>query len=475
MIKRKLAILCVALHIAMHTVTAATYFVATSGSDSNPGSQDLPWGTVQKAASTAIAGDRVIIAPGDYPEAVKTQSPGTAANQIVVDGQGAANIHRLVVSQPHWRIQNLRVSGYTNSWFHGLIDIEAGAHSTVLSNCYIKPTIQYLGGIEFDSGKVDPFDDTAPSNCLIISNVITGVIGRQALSLFGTNNLFVNNTVTNLYKADFVRLWGRWNIIGGNTFSNMLDHAVSNHPDFIQTFGQNGDGSKGHVIEGNLVSDIPNGQLAQLTRSDGVSDPLGDTPEEMGDWTFRNNIFRNIALQSSCSIPGTKWYNNVFYRCNYLGGHALVFGHGGRGTADGFRIYNNAFIDCGKPGSFNSGWYASVRPDGTAWSDAEFNWNFVAKADFQAVQSQNPPSAFRWYEPNGINGGDPMFLSLSSLDFRLRAGSPLRDKGKNVAEVRIDFSGVPRPQYGTTDIGPFEFIEGVAPASPSGLRLIKVP
>jgi len=36
---------------------AAEYYVAPTGSDSNPGTQASPWGTVQKAASTAAAGD----------------------------------------------------------------------------------------------------------------------------------------------------------------------------------------------------------------------------------------------------------------------------------------------------------------------------------------------------------------------------------------------------------------------------------
>src|SRR5438874_819104 len=47
-------------------VPAATYHVANSGNDSHAGSQDAPWQTLQKAASTVRPGDTVIVHPGTY-------------------------------------------------------------------------------------------------------------------------------------------------------------------------------------------------------------------------------------------------------------------------------------------------------------------------------------------------------------------------------------------------------------------------
>ena len=450
------------LLVAGPAVLAATYYVDKTGSDGNNGSSASPWRTIQKASDTATAGDTVIIKQGVYKEVLTTGNPGSASNRIVYKAQGDVTVHRVVVSHPYNTVQDLRVSGYTNTWFHGLVDIEAGAHWTTISGCSIEPTIPFLGGLEMSQAKLDPFDDDAPSNCLVVSNDITGVIGRVGFNIFGANNLFLANTVTNLYKSDFVRLWGRSNIIRNNTFAHMLDHEINNHVDFIQTFGQNGDGSKDHIIEGNLVLDIPNGQMAQLTRSDGVSDPLGNTPSEMGGWTFRNNVFVDIAKQSSCSIPDMKYYNNVFYRCNYDGGHALAFGHSARGSAEGFRIYNNVFLECGSPGSSNTGWYSSLRPDGSSWNDARFDFNYVAMDDFQPVRTQIPPTAFRWHEPNGINGGDTRFVNLAALDFRLLEDSLLIDNGVALSGFNVDRDGDARPHGAGWDIGPDEF-SGQAP------------
>jgi hypothetical protein len=43
-----------------------TYYVATNGSDSNPGTLAQPWLTIQHAANAAVAGDTVTVEPGTY-------------------------------------------------------------------------------------------------------------------------------------------------------------------------------------------------------------------------------------------------------------------------------------------------------------------------------------------------------------------------------------------------------------------------
>ena len=47
-------------------VSATTYYVSTTGNDTNPGTQTQPWKTIQKAADTMVAGDTVKIQPGTY-------------------------------------------------------------------------------------------------------------------------------------------------------------------------------------------------------------------------------------------------------------------------------------------------------------------------------------------------------------------------------------------------------------------------
>lgn len=58
----------------------STYYIATTGSDSNPGSSGSPWLTLQKAANTAIAGDTINVANGTYGVPAGVGTSGWACN-----------------------------------------------------------------------------------------------------------------------------------------------------------------------------------------------------------------------------------------------------------------------------------------------------------------------------------------------------------------------------------------------------------
>ena len=58
-------------------VYGTTYYVAKTGSDSNPGTEAQPWLTIQKAANTMVAGDTVYIKQGTYTEQVIPQNSGS--------------------------------------------------------------------------------------------------------------------------------------------------------------------------------------------------------------------------------------------------------------------------------------------------------------------------------------------------------------------------------------------------------------
>jgi hypothetical protein len=47
---------------------AATYYVATTGSNSNPGAETQPWQTVAFAVNTMVAGDTTYVKGGIYNE-----------------------------------------------------------------------------------------------------------------------------------------------------------------------------------------------------------------------------------------------------------------------------------------------------------------------------------------------------------------------------------------------------------------------
>jgi hypothetical protein len=69
-------------------------YVATTGSDTNPGSQTAPFQTIQQAASVAKPSTTVHVAPGTYNGNVSTQISGTSNKRIVFvsDTKGDAKI-----------------------------------------------------------------------------------------------------------------------------------------------------------------------------------------------------------------------------------------------------------------------------------------------------------------------------------------------------------------------------------------------
>ncbi len=88
---------------------AATYYVSPNGSDSNPGSQALPWKSISKAASTLAAGDVAIIRDGTYTEPqIQFANSGTASQPIVVR---AENKHQAVLSSTSGCNPNISILG----------------------------------------------------------------------------------------------------------------------------------------------------------------------------------------------------------------------------------------------------------------------------------------------------------------------------------------------------------------------------
>ncbi len=65
MVFRATAIICASLTVAT-VASAANYYVAPTGQDSNPGTQASPWQTIQKAADTLTPGDTVFVRTGAY-------------------------------------------------------------------------------------------------------------------------------------------------------------------------------------------------------------------------------------------------------------------------------------------------------------------------------------------------------------------------------------------------------------------------
>jgi parallel beta-helix repeat protein len=73
--------------------TATTYYVSTTGSDSNSGSSSSPFATWQKGLNTAVAGDTVQVQAGTYRnQTVSFPHSGTSGHPITLAGASGATV-----------------------------------------------------------------------------------------------------------------------------------------------------------------------------------------------------------------------------------------------------------------------------------------------------------------------------------------------------------------------------------------------
>jgi len=98
------------------TTTASTsannYYVATTGSDSNAGTQSAPFRTIMKASTVTKPNTTVHVAPGTYAETITTTANGTASGRIryVSDTKWGAKIVPVAKGTYMWKADG----GYTD-------------------------------------------------------------------------------------------------------------------------------------------------------------------------------------------------------------------------------------------------------------------------------------------------------------------------------------------------------------------------
>jgi MYXO-CTERM domain-containing protein len=113
--------------LSARSAFATEYYVSPTGSDSNPGTLASPFGTVQKGANTAAAGDTVWLRGGTY----TITTPETSGSGIVFSKSGTSDTNRIKYwaypgEVPKIDFSNMKIStsGYTmgitvsGNWLH---------------------------------------------------------------------------------------------------------------------------------------------------------------------------------------------------------------------------------------------------------------------------------------------------------------------------------------------------------------------
>lgn len=453
--KTLLLFITLGLFVQCARLLAATYYVSTTGSDANSGTQLQPWLTIQKAANTMNPGDTVIVTTGTYTERVATGRNGSQGAPITFQAQGSVQIDGFDIGHTYNIIAGFEITGPPVSGCSGsaAIYFRSGgrsdpSYSIALSNnihdiwCVSGQTTNNYNGIVVDG-----------INPVVANNTIRGCT-PVGIVIGGASSIISNNWVENVPNG--IYCFGTNHDICDNVFTNINSPGgLGTHPDIFQSWGTCGGlmGSCHNIVfERNYAVDSDAG-ICQMTDDCSTN--------SVSDWTIRNNVFVRIADAATVQFPGAHWYNNTFYRCNQNSGAVLTFGYdptGVRGQAWRGDVENNAFVECGPtPNDTTRGWYSAD----TNLTDFIADYNYIGASNGVAKTT----SLLSFTEAHGINGGLPNFVNPGA-DFHLSSGSVLIDAGTTLPGFTTDFDGISRPQGIAWDIGAVEFGTGSQSSNP---------
>jgi MYXO-CTERM domain-containing protein len=215
---------------------AATYYVATTGSDANVGNAAKPFKTIQKGAAVAAAGDTVFIHGGTYTGGVAPAHSGTAAAWItfsafagelpILDGGGAGGTGFGSATAQFIRVVGLAVRNWSSSAF---------------SNGWVNDTGTSNGNWQF----VQCVADGNGINGIAFYNA-TGLLVDQCIVAHNGNMLPSWSSGVNLFH------------VSGDYTTNVVTRTVSFENIDISTHHTDGSGfildqnSSGALFENNL-------------------------------------------------------------------------------------------------------------------------------------------------------------------------------------------------------------------------------
>ena len=172
------------LMITSQIFAGTVYYVdATKGNDANPGTELLPWRTIQKAANTMIAGDTVTVYDGTYAERVTETTSGSEGNLITyqVNSGDTVSCQGFEITGDYIKIDGFTVTATFCTWYAAGIWVEG-------DNCIIENNYAY------NCPKSGIVTRPSSSDCIIRNNRCY-LNSNSGITIQGTNHLVETNEV----------------------------------------------------------------------------------------------------------------------------------------------------------------------------------------------------------------------------------------------------------------------------------------
>ena len=360
--KRAVGILisCVMVCALLPNSNATNYYVSTSGSDTNPGTQALPWQTINNVNSTTFGpGDEILFQGGQTftgPLIFTATSAGTAANPIVVSSYGTG---LAIISSTSDGIDITDTQGFSIS---GLVITGVNHNTNTGRGIYLLNDL--VGNV-----KLGP---------ITIDSVTVNNFGYDGISIYGLNGPSGWNSVTitnstSYANRDGVQSYGLANNANQNIFI-----------DQVTTHDNPGRSGSGNPTGSGIGLGQTNGATIQrcVAYNNGASNTSATGP--VGIWCYNSN---NVTIQFCESYNNTGGTGkdgdgfdldinttNSTLQYNYSHGNAGAgYLFGGAGTVGG----NNISFNVSQNDGLKNG-YAGIEAWGTVANVVvEGNWVFA--------------------------------------------------------------------------------------------------
>ena len=391
-------------------VQAATYVVdqaAPGAADTNPGTEEKPFKTVQRAAEAAKPGDTLCVMAGKYDERVKVKAGGTEGKPVafVAMPRRSARVGGFDLEASY-----LRVEGFEITADKPAVAVQLRAsHCEILDNYIHDMMAGVSGSVGEPSADGKSRDYSAVAHNRIAYNKVYH--SEYGFVLGGNDWLVENNEVERLFMyapgyrnddCDYSRFFGKGCIERRNYYHGSNRQEIKTaHVDCIQTFSNNGEIAMDLLFEDNACFDFH--QMCMVESAPHLGSVRG--------WTFR----RNLASPNSPAMRGG-WGPDIIQtldvtieNCTISTVNYAAIGLRGKESTGGV-IRNNILCEAERAVVDGDRVFSAANPV------VEHNLTF-----------KTAPLAGE----SNINGKDPLFADPGKRDFRLRKGSPAIGAGKD--------------------------------------------